>query len=221
MKKKLILIALLGTIMSFIIYFYTATDEITIVSLGDGLASGMTPYNIEGYSFNDYLKESYKIKHNLAEYYEFARSNLTTRELIYEIKENVSRNFKNETIKIQQAINKADILTVAIGLDELSKVKVNSTIRKTYEQDLTELLSMLKMLNQKKVIVLGIYPHNELDILNASKINAIIRDIALSNDFTFLDINNVITKDNFLNNTSPYINYEGHKRIYELLKTVL
>ena len=38
MKKKLLLITILGTILSFIIYFYTQNDEITITSLGDGLA---------------------------------------------------------------------------------------------------------------------------------------------------------------------------------------
>ena len=69
MKKKILLIAMLGTILSFVIYFYTKSDKITLVTLGDGLSMGMTPYNIEGYSFNDYLKEDYKLKHKLKKYY--------------------------------------------------------------------------------------------------------------------------------------------------------
>ena len=48
MKKKIILIALLGGILSIIIYFFTQNSEITIVSLGDGISLGMTPYDIEG-----------------------------------------------------------------------------------------------------------------------------------------------------------------------------
>ena len=65
MKKKIILIALLGGILSIIIYFFTQSNEITIVSLGDGISLGMTPYDIEGISFNDYLKEFYEENMNL------------------------------------------------------------------------------------------------------------------------------------------------------------
>lgn len=65
MKKKIIIITILGALLSIMIYFYTRNDEIIIVSLGDGLSLGMTPYNIEGYSFNDYLQEDYKKTHKL------------------------------------------------------------------------------------------------------------------------------------------------------------
>ena len=53
MKKKLILITLIGGILSIIIYVFTQNNEITIMSIGDGLSSGETPYGIEGYSFNE------------------------------------------------------------------------------------------------------------------------------------------------------------------------
>ena len=83
MKKKIILIALIGAILSVVIYFYTQNKEITIVALGDGLALGMTPYGIEGYSFNDYLKEDYLNKHELKAYiHEFARKGKTIKEQI-------------------------------------------------------------------------------------------------------------------------------------------
>ena len=68
MKKKILILTLIGTIISVIIYFYTKSDEITIVALGDGLSLGMTPYEIEGMSFNDYLKEDYKEKYKLKKY---------------------------------------------------------------------------------------------------------------------------------------------------------
>ena len=71
MKKKIIIIALLGSILSIIIYFYTRKEEINIVSLGDGISIGMTPYNIEGYSYNDYLKNTYDNIHKLNKYYEY------------------------------------------------------------------------------------------------------------------------------------------------------
>lgn len=57
----------------------------------------MTPYNIEGYSYNDYLKEDYLNKHELKSYiHEFADKGKTIKELIYEIKENKAITIKNK-----------------------------------------------------------------------------------------------------------------------------
>ena len=223
MKKKIIIITILGALLSIMIYIYTRNDEIIIVSLGDGLSLGMTPYNIEGYSFNGYLQEDYKKTHKLKKYiYEFAGANKTIKELIYEIKENKTISIKNENIEIQRAINEADILTIAIGLDELANKKITNQIKTEYQSDLEELLSMIKMLNHNKVIVIGIYKTKHQDELVINKVNAIIRDISLSNGFKFIDISEISNHDEyFLTATSHYINYEGHKNIYQKIKTVL
>ena len=222
MKKKIITIALLGAILSVIIYFFTQNNEITIVSIGDGISSGMTSYGIEGYSFNDYLKEDYRTKHELKEYIKYAIPNKTVKELIYEIKENKSIVKKEEQIEIKQAINKADILTIAIGMDELANIKITNQIKNEYLHDLEELLSMIKMLNGKKVIILSLYSWGKNDLLTIEKLNAGIRDIALSNGFLFVDINKILmNKDYYLSTDSYYINYLGHKSIYEELKKVL
>ena len=59
MKKRIIMVVILGAFLSIVIYFFTRNDEVTLVSLGDGLSLGMTPYGIEGISFNDYLMSDY------------------------------------------------------------------------------------------------------------------------------------------------------------------
>ncbi len=218
MKKKLLLLTILGTIISFVIYFYTRNDELTITALGDGVAQGMTSYNIEGYSYNDYLKEDYKIKHQLKNYYEFASQNLTIKELIYEIKENTPKYFSNSKIEIQRAINEADILTLGIGMDELVNTKINNNVRQEFKNDFTELLNLLKKLNKNKVIVLGLYSKGQIDLLNLAKINAIIRDITLSNNFIYIDISPLLNENHFLVNNNHYFNYEAHKLIYKNIK---
>lgn len=222
MKKKLILITLLGGILSIIIYFFTQNNEITIMSIGDGLSSGETPYGIEGYSFNDYLKEDYITKHKLNHYIEYASSNKTIKELIYEIKDNKEVTLKNEKIEIKQAINKADILTIAIGMDELASKKITNQIKNEYLHALEELLSMVNMLNQNKVIIISLYTWGKNDLLTIEKLNASMRDIALTNGFLFVDINKILMNEEyFLQKDSYYINYLGHKRIYEEIKKVL
>jgi len=222
LKKKLILITVLGTIFSVLIYFYTKSDEINIVSLGDGLALGMTPYNIKGYSYNDYLKEEYKKNHKLNKYYEFASTGKTVKELIYEIKDNKTINISNEKIEIQRAINEANILTINIGMDELSEDKITSSIIKEYKEDIEELLSMIKMLNNKKVIVLGLYTIKKQELLNINKINAIIREACLSNKFTFINISSNLNKNEYyFAKDSYYINYLGHKEIYNKISKAI
>lgn len=222
MKKKIIMIALLGGILSIIIYFFTQNNEITIMSIGDGLSSGMTSYGIEGYSFNDYLKEDYLSKHELKNYIEYASPNKTIKELIYEIKENKEIMLKSKKIEIKQAINKSDILTIAIGMDELAHIKITNQIKNEYLHDLEELLSMIKMLNGKKVIVISLYTWGKNDILTIEKLNASIRDIALTNNFLFIDINKILmTEEYYLTKDSYYINYIGHKRIYDEIKKSL
>jgi len=222
LKNKLILITILGTIFSAIIYFHTKSDEINIVALGDGLALGMTPYNIKGYSYNDYLKEEYKNNHKLNKYYEFASTGKTVKELIYEIKDNKTINISNEKIEIQRAINEASILTINIGMDELSEDKITSSIIKEYKEDIEELLSMIKMLNNKKVIVLGLYTIKKQELLNINKINAIIRETCISNNFTFIDISSILNKNEYyFTNESYYINYLGHKEIYNKISKAI
>ncbi len=223
MKKKIIALVLIGTILSVIIYFFTQKNEITLVALGDGLSLGMTPYNIEGYSYNDYLKEDYLNKHELKSYiHEFADKGKTIKELIYEIKENKAITIKNKKIEIKQAINQADILTIAIGMDELANTKITSQIKNEYLHDLEELLSIIKMLNQNKVIIISLYSWGKNDLLTIEKLNASIRDIVLTNDFLFVDINKILMKEEYyLNKDSFYINYMGHQRIYEEIKKLL
>ena len=219
MKKKIIIIALLGSILSIIIYFYTRKEEINIVSLGDGVSIGMTPYNIEGFSYNDYLKQDYENIHKLNRYYEFGSFGKTVKELIYEIKENKNKSFKEDNIEIQRAINEADILTICIGMDELSEDKITKQMIIEYEDDIKELLSMIKMLNNKKVLVIGLYTIKKEELDSIEKLNTIIRIEAEKNNFTFIDITNLINKkEYYLDDKSYYINYEGHKAIYNELK---
>ena len=222
MKKKLILITLLGGILSIIIYVFTQNNEITIMSIGDGLSSGETPYGIEGYSFNDYLKEDYLTIHKLNNYIEYASRDKTIKELIYEIKENKEITLKNEKIEIKQAINKADILTIAIGMDELANNKITSKIKNEYLHDLEELFSMINLLNKNKIVIISLYTWEKNDLLTIEKLNASVRDIALTNNFEFVDINKILMNEEyFFQKNSYYINYLGHKRIYEEIKKVL
>lgn len=221
-KQKLILLCLISALLSFLIYFYTKSDELTLVSLGDSLSLGMTPYDIEGLSFNDYLEHNLKEIHKLKKYIpSFSKNNQTIKDLIYEIKENKQIIFKKEPIEIKRAINEADILTIAIGTDELSNKKITRQVKEEFKENFTELLNLIANLNYHKVIILGIYNTKNKDILTTNNLNAIIRDITLSHKFLFLDINTILQDKNIYFTETYYLNYKGHQKIYTEIKKYL
>ena len=57
MKKIIILTVVCGAILTFIIYKVTYHETLNMLVLGDGLATGITDYDVEGYSFNDYIRD--------------------------------------------------------------------------------------------------------------------------------------------------------------------
>lgn len=225
MKKKLILIIILGILASILIYYLTLNNKLKLLALGDGLASGMTAYNVNGYSYNDYLKDFFKSKNNLESYNNgFTEANITIRELITRIKDNYIVNINGKDTTIQQAISEANVIIIAIGIDELATKSLNNELTQkvinNYYKDMQELLSLIKKYNHDKVIVLGIY--DAYHIKDVEKININLKEITQKFSYDFVDISKVINnKEYYFNDTSYYLNYKGHKKINEELQKVI
>ena len=76
-RYKLLLIISVGALATILINFVTFKNKISLVSLGDGFSLGMTPYNVAGPSFNDYLKENLESQKKLDSYNnEFSQAHL-------------------------------------------------------------------------------------------------------------------------------------------------
>ena len=54
-RYKLLLIIVIGSVLAIVIYFQVHSSKLNLVAIGDGFSLGMTPYNVVGISFNDYL----------------------------------------------------------------------------------------------------------------------------------------------------------------------
>lgn len=225
MKKKLILITIIGAIITIIIYNFTIDNRLNLLALGDGLANGMTAYDVTGYSYNDYIKDKFKESKQLHNYNNvFTQKDLTTAELIKMINDNVSKKVNDETISIQQAIAEANVITLAIGLDELANHSLNNTltikVTNNYFDDVNKLLKMLREYNREKIIVIGIYKAYEIN--NIEEINTKLKQISIKNDCEFVDISKIVTNEEYyFDDTSYYLNYKGHKSIStEILKII-
>lgn len=225
MKIKLVVLILLGAITTIFINNATTNNKLRLLALGDGLSSGMTAYNVTGYSFNDYIKDEFKENNQLHNYNNsFTKKNLPTRELIEMIKDNVSKNINGEDITIQQAISNANIITLAIGMDEIANHVLNNTLTKkvinNYYLEIKELISLLKKYNHKKIIFLGIYQVYDLE--NFAEINRELKKIVLNNGCEFIDIAKLVQNEEYyFNETSYYLNYKGHKTISRAILKVI
>ena len=224
MKKKLIIIILVGVISSIIIYYFTLNNKVNLLALGDGLASGMTAYNVNGYSYNDYLKDYFKKENNLANYNNsFAAANLETKELINMIKSNYNININGKSITIQQTISEANIIIIGIGIDELANKSLNNELTKKYINEyinnMEEIFKLIKKYNHNKVIVLGIY---DIYNINSETINQKIEKITKEYNYQFLDISKIVNNSEYyFNNSSYYLNYKGHKKINTILQKMI
>jgi len=225
MKKKLILIIILGIATSLLIYYLTLNEKLKLLALGDGLSSGMTAYNVNGYSYNDYLKDYFKNNNNLQSYNNsFTEAGLEVSELIEKIKNNYTTNINGKETTIQQAISNANVIIVGIGIDELATKSLNNDLTQkvinNYYENIQQLLSIIKKLNHEKVIVLGIY--NAYNIKDVEAINNKLKIITKEFSYDFVDISKVVNnREYYFNDTSYYLNYKGHKKINEELQKVI
>jgi len=221
MKNKLLVICILGVMAIIFIYYGTINNKVRLLSLGDGFASGMTAYNVNGYSYADYLKDYYKKENNLENYNNiFPEANLTSEQLYNNIKKNIKKSYNSKNIAIQQAIKEANVIIISVGLDELSSKslynKVTSKDLNNYYSNINNILKIIRKINNEKVILLGLY--QAYNIKEVDKINKNLNKLAISNNCEFLDVSKtIVNEEYFFNNTSYYLNYKGHKKVNEEL----
>lgn len=221
MKKKLILICSFGLIAILFIYYSTINNKVKLLTLGDGVASGMTAYNVNGYSYTDYLKDYFKKQNHLQNYISnFAEPNKTVKQILEEINKNYAIEINQETITIQQAIKEANVITISVGQDELANrsltEKISSKDLNEYYKDIKTLLKYIRKINHERVILIGLYDAYNLN--DVSLINQELSKIASEQKCDFVDISNILKiEEYFFNDTSYYFNYKGHKRISEEL----
>lgn len=216
MKKKIILTCIIGSVITFLIYQHFKTDEMNILVLGDGIALGETAYNIEGYSFNDYLKDYYEQESILKEYiHEFAEMEETTETLKMKINNNYVLESTN--ISIQQAISKAKILTLSIGMYELNnKKEVTSKEITKYIKNIETILKIIRNWNDKKIILLSLYPTKKLNKEKISYVNEELKKLCETYQITYIDIEKISEKKEFFFDNDNYqLNYKGHRYISE------
>lgn len=220
-KYKLIIIILISALLAYLIYFFTKEDKLSIVALGDGIASGETSYKIDGISFNDYLKDYYESKNLLSHFdNKYAYKNYKINDLINDLKSNDLK--EREELYINQILHKADIITIAIGEEELVKLSITNDLETNYIKEFItkydELMCMLKKITDAKIVLVGFYENNYLSKTDVIILNSELSNIAVKYESIFININDLmLNNEYYFDNSSFYFNYKGHKEIAEMI----
>ena len=213
----------MGIILAFFIYKITYHEEMNFLALGDGISLGITAYNVKGYSYNDYLKDYFEDNTILREYIsDFASVDETSKSLLNKLSNN--EVLKNSNLTIQQAISKAKIITISIGMDELNNIKrLKSKNILEYIDNMDKIVKMIRNINKNSnIIITSLYESSKLSKDNILKINNELNGIANKYNINFVDITSVILhKDFYMLPNNYYLNYKGHEYISELLKKVI
>lgn len=235
--KKIIIISLI-IISIFLIYLCNMDKKVYYLALGDSFAKGEGPNGkiVSGYSNNikKYLKEK-----KLLETYinEFSENGQRTTDLINIIKDNKAIKKGQKQITIQNALIKADLVTISIGANDLlNKINVENVIdyNQIYEyiddlnKDLDKLLKLMREYCKEDIILIGYY--NPYPYLNSKKTNDIFdylnrkyKQTGKKYNVTYVEIDELFKENpNFLPNENDiHPSKEAYKAISDLIITII
>ena len=166
MRIKALLIMGIIVLFIFLIYLSTMDKKVYYLALGDSLALGKTPYGNIDYGYTDYIKD-YLTEKNLLEkcVNNYADNDYRITDLIRDIIDNKKITINNKEQTLKNALIKADLITLSIGLNDLL-YKLNSSFssdREIYNHidemmvDMEQLFKLLKEYCKEDIMVLGYY----------------------------------------------------------------
>ena len=172
--KKIISILILF-LSCYFIYNLTIDNELFYLSIGDGIAKGITDDGkVSEYNYTDNIKNYLISKNKLKGFNNsFVDKDYRITDLLRIIKYKEEIVVNNDHISINELLKQADIVTISLGMNELYyKILVdNNNIYNYIDGMLSDMELFLKEVdryNHKKIILLGYYniTNNNNDIFN-------------------------------------------------------
>lgn len=223
--KKIISILILF-LSCYFIYNLTIDNELFYLSIGDGIAKGITDDGkVSEYNYTDSIKNYLISKNKLKGFNNsFVDKDYRITDLLRIIKYKEEIVVNNDHISINELLKQADIVTISLGMNELYyKILVDNNNIYSYIDgmlsDMELLLKEVDRYNHKKVIVLGYYntTNNNKDIFNY--VNYKLKNIVDKRGFEFIDIDKTINNNTnyFTKNTNFYLNNVGYQKISQII----
>ena len=222
MKMKIILVLSFFSLLIFISFIQNNSSEINYTILGD---KELFSNNLKSVNFADLVSRNLEEIEELGFYSkDFIKENIRTIDVINDINQNLTI----DNISIQNILKRTDILIINIGNNEinykLSKINYEENDNEIYRYldeviiDIQDLFKTIKKINKKRIIFLGYY--NDTNNVNNDKyyiyINKKIKEISNNENIEFIDLYNILNKNNdYITKSNPvYITNEGNIAIY-------
>ena len=225
--KKIIVIFII-TLAVFVIYLVTHDQKVYYLALGDDI---ITIGKEEEASFSNYINR-YLEYYDKSEQYinEFAKKNYRITDLIGDILDNKKEKVYDSEKTIKNALIKADLVTVSIGMNDLTSkvniqaIDVNSNYQFLYDDveeianDLEKLFVQLKQLCKEDIYLIGVYyPYKiQNQSLNSafSYMNKKFKEKAEEYQIQYIDIYDIFGEnESYVSPTTIYPSKEGLEAI--------
>lgn len=205
MKIKKILVMSIAVFLVFLIYLTTIDKKIYLLTLSTNTSFDLLnsinekkDYNI---LVNNYLKDKNILEKNINSY--ISDSDRIV-DIIDKIEENYTINIDNKKQTIKNALIKADLLTVDIGINELQTKLLlkNNTNEEIYEYidqlmiDYKKLLEILREYCKEDIVLIGYYSSDYNYEKYIGYFNEKLNNLASKYDIIFIDTNNLYQKNN-------------------------
>lgn len=222
MKKILLIFSII--VIIFIIYITTVDRKIYYVALGDNITT-LELNNNKGFSnyINDYLNRYNKLENYINK---FSKENYRITDIISDINNNKKVIVGNREKTLKNALIKADLLTLSIGLNDFT-AKINTqniNFINDYQSlynfvdeisnDLEQLLMLIRQYCKEKIFLIGIYyPYStqNIKLVNVfSYLNNRFKEISEFYNINYVDIYDLFMENpNYISSTMIYPSKEG------------
>ena len=205
MKIKKILVISITIFLVFLIYLATLDKKVYLVSLSTNSSFDLlnTVDDKKDYNkiINNYLNKKEKLEKNINSFVD-SKDRIT--DIIYKIQDNYFVNIKGKKQTIKNALIKADLLTVDIGINELQSMLLlkNNTINEIYEYideliyDYERLLKILREYCKEDIVVIGYYSSDYNYEKYINYFNKKLNEISKENNIIFIDTNEMYENKN-------------------------
>ena len=227
MKKILTLIIIALAVL--LIYLGFMDKDINYLSLGDSLANGISGISVKDYGYTDYVKDYLNNKELLDNYTYFIDNDNRSIDIIKSIEDNIK--IDNKTM--QNALIKADIITISIGMNDLFSnitfnhdFSINDLYNKfdEFSNDLNKLFKLLRDYSKEEIIFIGFYNCLKDEDLNEffMYINEQTKKICNNYNIDYLDLYNEFNDNKYFNSIiDSFPNKIGYELIADKIIAIL
>lgn len=231
-KLKYIIVMLFIVLAIFLIYLTTLDKKVYYLSIGDYITTGID----NEFYWNKAIVEDLKDKNKLEVYInEFSNMNLRTTDLIYQIKNNEKKTIQGKEKSIKNALIKADLVTVCIGMNDfLYKMNLDVedfSMEELYDyvdemsEDVDELLQLLREYCKEDIVITNYYVPRNINSDKASKMiyyaNKRLDAIAKAYQITVVDLSSFTINKDYFDDETALLSREGEKELgKEMIKII-